>query len=205
MILIVVRHGETDGNVEERLQGVTDTPLNEKGRRQAKSVAKRLKDYDIEVIYSSPLKRALETAKEIAKFHPNVKFVVDKDIKELNLGVWEGLTIDEINKKYPGEYEKRAKDRWNHKIPGGESYKEADVRVKRFLNKVLEKRKNAIIVAHGAINKLIFKNLLKKPFEEVHRDFYHNTSVSVFDVEFKKEEWEARKIVFNCTRHLDGE
>src|SRR5690242_8696605 len=89
--LLLVRHGETDWNAEGRLQGQTDRPLNEYGRRQARELAERLAGDGVVAIYASDLSRAKETA-EIVGGRLGLPVVVDPDLRERNWGTWEGLT-----------------------------------------------------------------------------------------------------------------
>jgi broad specificity phosphatase PhoE len=89
--LLLVRHGETDWNAEGRLQGHTDTPLNELGRRQALTLADELAGDGIEAVYSSDLARARETA-EIVAGRLGLPVVLDPDLREKDWGTWEGLT-----------------------------------------------------------------------------------------------------------------
>src|SRR5436190_1312043 len=91
--LLLVRHGETDWNAAGRLQGHTDRPLNEYGRRQAKELADRLAGEGADAIYASDLSRAKETA-EIVGERLGLTVVIDADLREKNWGSWEGLTGD---------------------------------------------------------------------------------------------------------------
>lgn len=126
--LILVRHGETDWNAEDRIQGWLDIPLNEEGRRQAERLAQELAETKIAAIYSSPLKRAFQTAEIVAeKHHLMVKKV--SAFKEINQGRWQGLLVSEARKKYKNLYQ-----RWlTHPLevvpPGGESLEEVYQRV----------------------------------------------------------------------------
>ena len=92
--LLLVRHGETDWNAEGKLQGHTDRPLNDYGRRQAQALADRLAGEAIDAVYASDLSRARETA-EILGARLGLPVVVDPDLREKNWGSWEGLTSDE--------------------------------------------------------------------------------------------------------------
>jgi probable phosphoglycerate mutase len=92
--LLLVRHGETDWNAAGRLQGHTDRPLNESGRRQARELADRLAGDGIAAVYASDLSRARETA-EIIGARLGLEVVVDPDLREKDWGSWEGLTADE--------------------------------------------------------------------------------------------------------------
>lgn len=109
--LLLVRHGETDWNAEGRLQGHTDRPLNDDGRRQAKELADRLAGEGADAIYTSDLVRATETA-EIVGQRLGLPVVVDPDLREKNWGTWEGLTGDErVHVEFEGESTEDHRDR----------------------------------------------------------------------------------------------
>jgi broad specificity phosphatase PhoE len=109
--LLLVRHGETDWNAEGRLQGHTDRPLNEHGRRQAKDLAERLAGEGADAIYTSDLVRAKETA-EIVGERLGLTVVVDPDLREKDWGTWEGLTGDErVHVELVGESTEDHRDR----------------------------------------------------------------------------------------------
>ena len=109
--LLLVRHGETDWNAEGKLQGHTDRPLNDYGRRQAKALANRLADERIDALYASDLSRARETA-EILGEQLGLAVVVDPDLREKNWGNWEGLTSDErLHIEYEGETSEAHRER----------------------------------------------------------------------------------------------
>ncbi len=109
--LLLVRHGETDWNAEGKLQGHSDRPLNDFGRRQANALADRLEGEEIAAIYSSDLARAKETA-EILGARVGVAVVVDPDLREKNWGSWEGLTGDErLTVEFVGEATEDHRDR----------------------------------------------------------------------------------------------
>jgi broad specificity phosphatase PhoE len=109
--LLLVRHGETDWNAEGRLQGHTDRPLNETGRRQARELADRLAGERVDAIYASDLSRAKETA-EIVGERLGLTVVIDPDLREKNWGNWEGLTGDErVHVEFEGETTEAHRDR----------------------------------------------------------------------------------------------
>lgn len=99
MNLILVRHGETEWNRTGRCQGVADIDLNHNGKKQIGELARSLKDEDISAVYSSDLKRAVETAEEIASYH-KLKVRIDRDFREMDQGELEGLGFDEIRERY---------------------------------------------------------------------------------------------------------
>jgi broad specificity phosphatase PhoE len=101
--LMLVRHGETDWNADGRLQGQTDRPLSEFGRRQARRLAEELADDELEAIYASDLSRARETA-EIVGERLGLPVVLDADLREKDWGTWEGLTSVERDRvEFVGE------------------------------------------------------------------------------------------------------
>ena len=99
MKLILIRHGRTDWNVQGRVQGRTDIPLDETGLRQAAAVARRLSGIRLNAIYTSPLRRAHDTAKAVAAFHDCDIYVSEK-LTEINFGAWEGKTGSELEAQY---------------------------------------------------------------------------------------------------------
>ena len=101
--IILVRHGECQGNIENRFRGRKDYPLNERGRKQALELAKELKGACPQVIYSSPLKRALETAQPLAELL-SIKVTPDEGFNNISLGKWEGRLKSEISVEYPEEW-----------------------------------------------------------------------------------------------------
>ena len=94
--LYVIRHGQTDWNIENRLQGSTDIPLNDVGIKQAQESALKLKNIYFDFIISSPLKRAFETANQVNKYH-NVEILSDNQLKERFFGDLEGKTTEDLN------------------------------------------------------------------------------------------------------------
>jgi len=121
--IILVRHGKTDWNRELRIQGgSSDTPLNEDGRQQAEKLASRLSQRSIQAIYSSPLKRAMETAQIIACHH-NMEVVAEKSLREIEAGKLEGATSAELGVRFS---ELLTRDGVSYRVPGGESL--ADLR-----------------------------------------------------------------------------
>jgi uncharacterized phosphatase len=132
--LLLVRHGETDWNAAGRLQGHTDRPLNDYGRRQAKELAERLAGEGADAIYASDLARAKETA-EIVGTRLGLTVVIDPDLREKNWGSWEGLTGDErIGVEYVGESTEEHRDR-----------------VMRAVRRIVERHpgQRVVVVTHG--------------------------------------------------------
>ena len=151
--LILVRHGQTELNYNKVFFGKLDPSLNELGIEQANMAKKKLLNISYDNIYSSPLKRAKETA-EICN-HLKKDIIFDKNIEELNFGIFEGLTYEEILAKYPEEAKLMEKDWKNFNYKTGESPFQMYERVISFLKR-LDFSKDNLVVAHwGIINSIL--------------------------------------------------
>jgi broad specificity phosphatase PhoE len=153
------RHGETDANVAKRFQGHTvNTPLTKLGHRQAKHIAKILKERldDPAALYyvASPLHRACLTMEIIRERLglPPKDFKTDKRIEEIDLGKWDGLTHDEARALDPKLFDKREKDKWNVHVPGGESYADVADRAERWVRSL---KRDTFAVSHGAFTRIL--------------------------------------------------
>ena len=152
--ILFVRHGETDWNVEGRLQGQTDIPLNQLGRYQAEDVGRRLKKLLDDPAQSkwivSPLGRTRETA-EIARralgLDP-LAYSLEDQLKEITFGEWEGLTWAELRKTVPLAEKERDKNKWGYVPPKGESYEMLTARIGRWLDTVSGE---IVVVSHGGV------------------------------------------------------
>jgi len=118
MRLILVRHGATDWNQQRRIQGLSNLGLNETGRKQAEALAQSLKDVKVDAIYTSPLRRAQETARAISRFH-QVEVVALDGLKELDVGEVDGLTYEEMRLRHSEFFTKWMSDFTSVRLPGG--------------------------------------------------------------------------------------
>ncbi|MBK9928194.1 MAG: glucosyl-3-phosphoglycerate synthase [Anaerolineales bacterium] len=148
--LCLVRHGQTDWNLEGRYQGQSDVPLNDNGNEQARSLVEKLRGKNFSAIYTSDLSRARETAEPIAKAL-NIPLRVEPRLREINQGEWEGQLVDDLKTRYTELWEKRAVDPANVRPPGGETVGEVAERVYAALNDVARQfpTGNVLIVSHG--------------------------------------------------------
>ena len=149
----LVRHGETEWNRMGRMQGHLGVPLSAKGRRQAAQVGKRLGSVEFSAAYCSDLPRAAETARIIADGR-DLEVTPDSDLREFSYGEWEGLTLEEVETRYPGALAERIEAGGNlgFTAPGGESAFDAIQRVRRFTNRATESLgdgDSVLVVAHG--------------------------------------------------------
>ncbi len=134
--LVLIRHGETDWNVEGRYQGQADPPLNAKGLAQARQVAEALKTVGIQVIYSSPLQRAWQTAEIIARVL-EVPLFPEPRLMEIHQGEWQGRLRSEIAVQYPELFRQWLVDPWHVTPPGGESLHQVQARVHAAVDDIL--------------------------------------------------------------------
>jgi broad specificity phosphatase PhoE len=157
----LVRHGETAWNKEEIFRGRTDISLNEIGFREAELVGDYLKGKDIHVIYSSPLLRAMETARRIAQVF-NVKVQPLEGIIDMSFGKWEGLPLKEVQIRDGELYRQWREEPHLVTLPGGESLDEVRVRAMAALENVIQYHKgiNIVLVSHRVINKVIICGIL---------------------------------------------
>ncbi len=148
MKLIVARHGETLWNVDNKVLGRTDLPLNENGIRQAVLLAEDLKQLDVQVVYTSPLERAVKTGKIIAEEN-EVELIVLENLIEQNFGIYEGM--DRANDEY-----QLAKRQYAKRYPKGESYFDVVARVYPLICAIREKNiDGTVIITHGGVCRVI--------------------------------------------------
>jgi broad specificity phosphatase PhoE len=196
MKLILVRHGETEGNIKDLMQGQVHGTLSRRGKSQARKLSRRLKKENIDIIYSSDLKRAKDTAKEIKRFHPESKIRFVKDLREQCYGEFDGKhhsLLDAHLKKNNITFRQ-----WKPK--GGESLKEKNRRAISFLKKTIRNHKDETIlwVTHGGIIIPVLLHLYHLPNKYYRMVFPHNTAVSI--IEFDKKKHTVH--VLNCVKHL---
>jgi broad specificity phosphatase PhoE len=174
--LILVRHGETEGESSIRYHGRTDVPLSELGRAQmrlaGRAIEKHRGDVNFAHVFSSPLVRASEGARIVAG--ESAPLVTIDEFAEVHFGLFEGLTADEIREQYPGEFAIWNADRLapTYTYPAGESRADFTDRVERGLERMLAlwtpRNNDALIVAHrGVIRAIVRKLTRKEPIVEL--------------------------------------
>lgn len=147
----LVRHGQTDWNLEGRYQGQSDVPLNATGLAQARSLAHDLKDDHFDAVYSSDLTRALQTANAIAALHDHLVVIPDTRLREINQGQWEGVQVEEIRNRYAHLWQIRKADPASMRPPGGETVGEVLQRVTQALSEIADRYPtgNVLVISHG--------------------------------------------------------
>lgn len=145
--MLVVRHGATDWNDTKRAQGWADVVLNRKGHRQAIKIAEELAHLDVAAVYSSDLKRAVDTARPIAEAQ-GLEVATDPDLREIDQGEWTGLSTDEIRTRWP---ELWGPARHYNRRPGGESPTEVRVRALNAIQRIARDHPDdvVVVVSHG--------------------------------------------------------
>ena len=163
-----VRHGETVWNVERRLQGSLDSPLTERGRAQALANALTLIEAEAGALpfVVSPLGRARATLQIIRERigladHGDP---VDARLAEVRFGDWEGMTFKQIESSFPDQWADRQRAKWTHAPPNGESFAEASERLKAWAG---ELKGDAVVVAHGAVGRILRGLNLGMPGEKI--------------------------------------
>jgi len=157
LTLYIVRHGETEWNKVDRIQGRLDSNLTDKGREYARRLGEKLKDTEFTGIISSPSHRALETAK-ILRGARTTPIGTDERIMEMHLGSWQGLTTKEIKAQYPAEYDSFMTEPDLFSGGDGESFTDMLERANDFLEEVQrsELTGNLLVVTHGLFIKVLY-------------------------------------------------
>jgi len=171
--LYLARHGETDWNREQRLQGSTDIPLNDTGRRQAMKLAQQIRGLHFDAVYSSELRRSRETATLV---HGAAPLVALAGLNERRLGAFEGHPSD-------AAYERRRQDP-NDTLDGGESWSQFDARIQHTLEGLLRRHPSGaiLVVGHGGTNQMILRGLFGLSAERTASFQQANDELYVCDV-----------------------
>lgn len=157
----LIRHGQTSANMAGILQGFLNTDLDETGIRQAECAAERLRDEKFDCIFSSDLKRAMQTAQIIARFH-DLEVLPMKELREWHLGDLEGRPCAELKKQYPEIMHCFGLDGGEVVVPGGESRLEFFRRVADCLESMAEKHagKRILLITHGGVLRAVFRHVV---------------------------------------------
>lgn len=161
--------------------GISDIPLTKEGLKQASSVAKYLKNYPIDHIVTSPLLRALETARAIHTHHPNIQLEVIPDLHERSFGSLEGLSYEEANRRAPQMVMGTMWQYPRFRPPEGESLADVARRATRVIDRLVTQYagQTIAVVSHGSFIRNFLSVLLKLPLEEINKYEFVNASISV--------------------------
>jgi len=205
--LLLIRHGESEANVERKFSGFQDVKLTEKGIWQAERLAHRLQEEKVHAVYCSDLLRARHTA-EIVFQNRGIKLNIVPQLKEMNFGIWEGFSFEEVKSKFGyGDYF----NSWPENIdidaviPQGESIVGLNKRVMKAVNEILGKhqeRKNnetIAIVCHGGTIRIILSNALNISLKKIWNIGQSSTALNVINYY----DYYAFVNVMNDSSHLE--
>lgn len=168
-MLYIMRHGKTEWNALHKLQGRTDIPLNEEGKRMARQACEKYKELNIDVCYCSPLVRALETAQIVLK-NRKIPIIEDKRLSEMSFGEYEGIENSLAIPDCPINVIFNQPEKYIESVGGAETFEQLFARTGSFLKEIVEPQiqagKDILIVGHGAMNSSIICQVKKLPIEE---------------------------------------
>ena len=174
LTILLTRHGHTNRSEPEQYLGQRiDAELSDRGRAAAERLRERLTGVPIDRFLASPLHRAAETARVVAMGRP---VELDKRLLELDYGKWEGLTLDEIERRFPGEHEQYSADPASHHVGGGESGRQVARRVGSLITDLLdwaetEGGRTCVVVGHSSTNRVLLALCLGVPLRDYRRRF----------------------------------
>jgi probable phosphoglycerate mutase len=199
--VIAVRHGQTEWNVQARIQGQGDSDLTEEGRAQARSIAQRLAREPFDAIVSSDLGRAASTAKAISE-RTGKPVVLDARLRERHFGVGEGMTYEEVDRAYPGAFARVRNVDPDFVIPGGESRRQFHERVRGAFDSLATAHagKTIVIVTHGGVLATFFRHVHDIPLDIAHPIAITNASYNMLSFDGGK--WSV--VTWSDNAHLEG-
>lgn len=194
----IVRHGKTIWNTQRRTQGQMNSELTELGIEHAKQFSQKIAHMHIDEVYSSDLKRAYETAKII---RPLSQIHLEKGFREINFGIWEGLTIEEIQAKYPELYLNWQTSPAEVTFVKGEKIMDAYNRVQKAFWEIDANHndKHIMIVAHAMVIKLLLVGLLEAPINKIFNILQGNLAMNIIKTKDNK----ATIVTINDTSYLE--
>ncbi|RLI49391.1 MAG: histidine phosphatase family protein [Candidatus Thorarchaeota archaeon] len=198
--VFLIRHGRTAWNKDVRFRGRTDLPLDEVGFAQAEAIAARLKDSPIVAVYSSPLRRAIQTAEPLARAL-GLEVSKDEGFIDINFGEWQGLSPQEVAQLYPGLYRQWLESPHLVRIPGGEGLEDVRSRAMKALKQAIERHQGQqiAIVGHQVVNRVLLCAVLGLSNASFWRIGQDNGCINIF--EYDGENFNI--LLLNDTCHLE--
>lgn len=201
MRLILVRHGETDWNASLRYQG-PDVPLNAQGRLQVRKAGERIKQYGAVALYTSDMARAAESAAIIGQV-TNLTPRAFPELREIDVGQWEGLTPEELYRRYPEHMREYERDPARTVRLGGESYAQLQIRALRALNMIHEAHQadeTVVAVSHGGTIRALLCHVIGLDLAHFGRMWIDNGSLT--ELRLRGNSW--RLVRLNDAAHIEG-
>lgn len=182
MDLLLARHGQTDWNPAQRVMGRSDISLNKTGREQAARLQEWLKDIEIDAVYSSPMPRAMETAKIAIGGHGDLQIVEEPGVQEIDYGDWVGQTFKEVEEKYNKIYNDYRFRASTVQIPGGEAVIDVQRRAVAAIEQIRKKQDGGrvLVVSHADVTKAILVHYLGIPLDLLQKVGCDNGSLSIY-------------------------
>ncbi|NTW03138.1 MAG: histidine phosphatase family protein [Oscillochloris sp.] len=202
MRLILVRHGETPWNVTLQYQGHVNVPLNQRGRDQARYTAERLARLGANALYTSDIARAAETAEIIAK-PLGLKPIPLPELREIDVGKWEGLTPEELYRRYPDHMAEFERDPARTVRLGGESYTQLQARALIALDHIYQAHKHGdiiVAVSHGGTIRALLCHVIGLELANFGKMWLDNGSLT--EIRYGSHGW--RLVRLNDAAHLEG-
>lgn len=198
--VIFIRPGETDWNSSGRWQGWVASQLNTHGHQQAQALAKYVRNIGMSALYSSDLKRAVQTAEVLAEslgFAP----VLDERWRERDIGKWQGMTLKEIREWYSEDYQALKADVYNYSVPGGESRLDVQKRVRAAFADILAEGKGDTVgvISHTTAIHTLLESLIEQ--YDIYGVHLGNTSVGTIT---RSEDVRWSVVAMNDLMHLEG-
>jgi len=203
--VLLIRHGQSEGNAERRFGGHTATPLSPRGHRQAQATARALKDEELTAIYSSDLARALETAQPLAAL-TGLPINPTRAFRERSVGVMEGLTFEAAAQQHPEQYAALLRRDFEHVLTGGESYRQLLDRAWQKLDEIIVQHKGgkiAVFSHTGTICILALHLMGALDAPELKPVWITNANCAITKFELREDGF-VRVLTINDTRHLSG-
>lgn len=184
--LYLVRHGETIWNIERKMQGgMKDSPLTKKGIEQANLLKNRMENINFDIIYSSPLERAVKTSRIVAA-QRNIPIIKDDRLMEIDIGEWGGLTKEQAREKNPEQLDNFWTNPKMYVPITGESFLQVKIRAISLIKEIISKYegKSILIVTHTVVLRILMAYFENRPLDELWEGSYiHQASLSEVEIE----------------------
>ena len=190
----LIRHCQSMGNIEHKFQGQYDAQVSPAGEKQLELLGLRFRNEPIDVIYTSPLKRARATAQAIAKYHPGIEVIAEPGFIEIDCGEMENLLLTEVAKRFPEVAMDWDKSPDLCRFPGGETMAQVYQRVNAALDKVINDNpgKTIVVTTHGGVLRNLYARITYGELIGIRKsEVFGNTGVSTAIAEDGKLRWES--------------
>lgn len=193
--IYLVRHGKIDTGIEKKYIGATNLPLTHEGMEQAKLLKEYFKDIPIENIFTSPLKRCLQTTEIICEENKQ-DYIVVNEFSEINMGIWENKPIEYIKKNFPQSYKDRGENLASFIPPQGESFSQLANRVLPLFARIVKNNsENILIVAHAGVNRVILSEILEFSIQDIFSMQQPYGCINELTFNEGKQKWQYKRLI----------